>query len=117
MGINFAKTIPGVLGTEDTWGAKMYEALGARDAQWISEIYGWIQTTPLTASQKMGLPAAQVLGSYDPSNPEHNAQDPASWVVPTWKKYPFPDMRRRRKADVPRIQCDRYFVHGKRIYI
>lgn len=77
------------MGTEDTWGAKMYEALGARDAQWISEIYGWIQTTPLTASQKMGLPAAQVLGSYDPSNPEHNAQDPASWVVPTWKNIRF----------------------------
>ena len=77
------------MGTEDTWGAKMYEALGTRDAQWISEIYGWIQTTPLTASQKMGLPAAQVLGSYDPSNPEHNAQDPASWVVPTWKNIRF----------------------------
>ena len=77
------------MGTEDTWGAKMYEALETRDAQWISEIYGWIQTTPLTASQKMGLPAAQVLGSYDPSNPEHNAQDPASWVVPTWKNIRF----------------------------
>ena len=77
------------MGTEDTWGAKMYEALGTRDAQWISEIYGWIQTTPLTASQKMGLPAAQVLGSYDPSNPEHNAQNPASWVVPTWKNIRF----------------------------
>lgn len=77
------------MGTEDTWGAKMYEALGTRDAQWISEIYGWIQTTPLTTSQKMGLPAAQVLGSYDPSNPEHNAQDPASWVVPTWKNIRF----------------------------
>ena len=77
------------MGTEDTWGAKMYEALGTRDAQWISEIYGWIQTTPLTASQKMGLPAAQVLGSYDPSNSEHNAQDPASWVVPTWKNIRF----------------------------
>ena len=77
------------MGTEDTWGAKMYEALGTRDAQWISEIYGWIQTTPLTASQKMGLPAAQVLGSYDPSNPEHNAQDPASWVVPNWKNIRF----------------------------
>ena len=77
------------MGTEDNWGAKMYEALGTRDAQWISEIYGWIQTTPLTASQKMGLPAAQVLGSYDPSNPEHNAQDPASWVVPTWKNIRF----------------------------
>ena len=25
------------MGTEDTWGAKMYEALGTRDAQWISE--------------------------------------------------------------------------------
>ena len=77
------------MGTEDTWGAKMYEALGTRDAQWISEIYGWLQTTPLTASQKMGLPAAQVLGSYDPSNPEHNAQNPASWVVPTWKNIRF----------------------------
>lgn len=32
------------MGTEDTWGAKMYEALGTRDAQWISEIYGWIQS-------------------------------------------------------------------------
>ena len=42
------------MGTEDTWGAKMYEALGTRDAQWISEIYGWLQTTPLTASQKWG---------------------------------------------------------------
>lgn len=27
----------------------------------------WIQTTPLTASQKMGC-QLQVLGSYDPSN-------------------------------------------------
>lgn len=49
------------MGTEDTWGAKMYEALGTRDAQWISEIYGWIQTTPLTASQKMG--AASCAGT------------------------------------------------------
>ena len=31
----------------------------------------------------------QVLGSYDPSNPEHNAQDPASWVVPNWKNIRF----------------------------
>ena len=77
------------MGTEDTWGAKMYEALGTRDAQWISEIYGWIQMTPLTAAQKMGLPAAQVIGSYDPSNPEHNAQNPASWVIPTWKNIRF----------------------------
>lgn len=77
------------MGTEDTWGAKMYETLGTRDAQWISEIYGWIQTTPLTAAQKMGLPATQVIGSYDPSNPEHNAQNPASWVIPTWKNIRF----------------------------
>lgn len=77
------------LGTEDTWGTKMYEALEKRDAQWVSEIYGWLQTTPLTAAQKMGLPASQVLGRYDPSNPEHNAQDPQSWVVSNWKNIRF----------------------------
>ncbi len=76
-------------GTEDTWGTKMYETLGKRDAQWISEIYSWIQTTPLTAIQKMGLPASQVLGKYDPSNPEHNAQNPESWVVSNWKNIRF----------------------------
>ena len=79
------------MGTEDTWGAKMYEALGTRDAQWISEIYGWIQTTPLTASQKMGLPAAQVLGSYDPpiqSITRRTGELGSSKL----EKYPFPDM-------------------------
>ena len=76
-------------GTENTWGTKMYETLGKRDAQWISEIYSWIQTTPLTAIQKMGLPASQVLGKYDPSNPEHNAQNPESWVVSNWKNIRF----------------------------
>ena len=77
------------LGTENTWGAKMYEELGNRDAQWISEIYGWLQTTPLTAAQRMGVPTSQILGSYDPTNPAHNAQNPSSWVIPGWKNIRF----------------------------
>ncbi len=43
----------------------------------------------LRLPRKWGCQLAQVLGSYDPSNPEHNAQDPASWVVPTWKNIRF----------------------------
>lgn len=66
-------------------GGILYEELNRRDAAWMSTLYSWIKDTPEQAAARLGLPSASVEGSYDPSNPEQNREDPSTWVIPDWK--------------------------------
>lgn len=70
---------------ESTYGGMFYEELNRKDAEWMSQLYKWIQYTPQEAAERLGLPPSSVEGSYDPTNPEEKSEDPSTWVIPSWK--------------------------------
>lgn len=72
-----------------SYGGKMYEYLNQKDAQWTSEIYQWMQASPEKAALMMGRSSASVTGRYDPTNKKHDPENPATWVIPSWKSVNF----------------------------
>lgn len=77
--------LPAKMNVKKSYGGQMYELLNKKDAEWTSGLYQWIQATPATAAQRLGRSSAVALGRYNPVNPLHKPEDPASWLVPSWK--------------------------------
>lgn len=69
----------------ESYGGQMYEILNRKDAEWTSSLYKWIQATPEQAAAMKSLPTSSVVGGYNPVNPLHIEEDPATWLIPSWK--------------------------------
>lgn len=69
----------------DSYGGQMYEYLNRKDAEWTSNLYKWIQATPARATAMKSMAASMVLGKYNPNDKHHKAEDPTTWLIPTWK--------------------------------
>lgn len=73
----------------DSYGGRMYEYLNRKDAEWVSQLYGWIQASPEQAAALKQLPTEAVTGKYDPTNENHDPANPATWTIPSWKNVNF----------------------------
>ena len=65
-----------------SYAEQIYEELSSRESQWNSEIYDLYNQTPSSVAAKLGVPADQLLGTYNPSAQGQNPVDPATWIVP-----------------------------------
>ena len=65
-----------------SYAEQIYEDLSSRESQWNSEIYDLYNQTPSSVAAKLGVPADQLLGTYNPSAKGQNPADPATWIVP-----------------------------------
>ncbi|MBS6953486.1 MAG: C40 family peptidase [Enterocloster asparagiformis] len=61
---------------------QIYAVLSAREAQWNSEIYDLYNQTPASVAARLGMPADQLLGKYNPEVEGQNPADPSTWTVP-----------------------------------
>lgn len=77
--------IPYKNNAKDSYGAQMQEYLNKKDVSWTSDLYQWIQAEPVKAASMKSLPASAVTGGYNPANPKHEASDPSTWLIPSWK--------------------------------
>lgn len=77
--------LPVKLNVKKSFGGQLYESLCQRDAEWTSELYQWIKASPEQASMKQSMPVSGVTGSYNSVNPLHKAEDPDTWLIPSWK--------------------------------
>lgn len=70
---------------KDSYGGQMYEFLNKKDAEWTSGLYKWIQASPAQAAQMKSHSLSSVTGDYNPSDEKHKADDPSTWLIPSWK--------------------------------
>ena len=86
--LNLAYFYPEGADTDDvinSYAGRLYTELTTKEAQYMAEIYDMSDRTPLNMAKQLGLPTSRVLGKYNPNDPSHHADNPATWTVNSFK--------------------------------
>ncbi|MCD8082459.1 MAG: NlpC/P60 family protein [Clostridiales bacterium] len=62
-----------------------FQTLMREDSNWMSHIYGYSDNTPAEVAALLGISAERVLGDYNPNDSSHDADDPTTWTIGSFK--------------------------------
>lgn len=60
---------------------EIFYELMTRDANWSSALYSYSDVTPADMADKLGLSRSRILGKFNPEDPKHQSEDPATWTI------------------------------------
>ena len=86
--LNLAYFYPEGADTDDvinSYAGRLYTELTTKEAQYMADIYDMSDRMPLNMAKQLGLPTSRVLGKYNPNDPSHDADNPATWTVNSFK--------------------------------
>ncbi|MDO4265749.1 MAG: NlpC/P60 family protein, partial [Eubacteriales bacterium] len=86
--LNLAYFYPDGADTSDvinSYAGRLYTELTTMEAQYMADIYDMSDRTPLSVAQSLNLPTSRVMGKYNPNNASHNPDNPATWIVGSFK--------------------------------
>lgn len=70
----------------ESYAGKAFQELMALDESWMSGIYDLADATPLKMAQALGLPESRVMGAYNHRDESHDASNPDTWTINTFKR-------------------------------
>lgn len=70
----------------DSYAGQVFQELTVMDLDWLSDLYELSDISPSKMASRLGKNTKAIMGSYNPRDKSHKANNPSSWVIHDWKK-------------------------------